>query len=217
MATISRRFLAGFDTAWQIAKISGGGGLLPFFKNICTQQNNLTFHYKFLNTNVIFTAEPANYRAVFATDFKSFELPSTRLAALRPVLGESVFSQNGGAWRHSRGLLRPWFAPRYTSDLEAMEANLQLMLEQLPCSGESTGETDLYLAFGAFAITILWAFSLGRLLHLGHGTKSAQQTRKRWGALSTRGFYYWLLWPSVSGLMSLSCQICSNLLAPKAD
>jgi cytochrome P450 len=156
------RFEAGVDTTWQIISIIiTTGGLLPYFQNLCTQKNTLTFHYKFLNRNVIFTAEPANYRTVFSTDFRSYELPYTRNAALRPVLGESVFNQNGKAWKHSRGLLRPWFAPKYTLDLESTEANLQLMLRQMSRNVESGIEIDLHNSFGGFAVNNTSNFLFG--------------------------------------------------------
>jgi cytochrome P450 len=161
--SISHELFFGLDTTWRRFKATKENRLLPYFQSICTEIGALTYKYQWLDKSVIFTAEPANLRALVATNFKDFELPFERNEALRPLFGEAIFIQNGEAWRHSRSLLRPYFSREHLSTLEAAEQQIKPLLQKLPCSADGWTEvTDLYPLFADFTMNNTSDFLFGR-------------------------------------------------------
>lgn len=161
--SISHKLLFGLDTTRSKFIATKEDRLLPYFQNICSEIGALTYRYQWLDKVVIFTAEPANLRALVATNFKDFELPTERNEALRPLFGEAIFIQNGEAWRHSRSLLRPYFSREHIATLQAAEQQIKLLVDRLPgSSGGWTEATDLHPLFADFAMNNASDFLFGR-------------------------------------------------------
>lgn len=82
------------------------------------EQGTTTFKNNVLGTEQIFTAEPKNMQAMLATQFSDFCLGITRRKNFFPLLGNGIFTQDGKAWEHSRGMMRPQFAREQVQDLD---------------------------------------------------------------------------------------------------
>ncbi|KAK8062505.1 hypothetical protein PG997_014602 [Apiospora hydei] len=55
----------------------------------------------------IITRDPVVIREVLARQFKYFDVGSARAGCVRPLIGDSIFTQDGKPWDHSRKLLAP--------------------------------------------------------------------------------------------------------------
>ena len=66
-----------------------------------------TFQFNVLGQKVMFTSDPKNIQAMLATKFDDFGLGAPRRNNMMPTIGDGIFVQDGKAWEHSRGLLRP--------------------------------------------------------------------------------------------------------------
>ena len=82
-----------------------------------------------LGQRIIFTADPANVKAILATQFDDFGKGETQHEELRPFLGDSIFATDGQQWHDSRQLIRPSFTKTRVSDLECFEAHVQTLFK----------------------------------------------------------------------------------------
>lgn len=67
-----------------------------------------TFQQKVFGRELVTTIEPANVKAILATQFQDFSL-GTRHEQFYPLLGDGIFTLDGAGWSHARALLRPQF------------------------------------------------------------------------------------------------------------
>lgn len=72
-----------------------------------------------LSGTFIVTADPANYKSIFASDFASYGI-GFRRGALLPFVGDGIFAADGAWWKHSRAMLRPIFARDKVSRLHML-------------------------------------------------------------------------------------------------
>lgn len=68
-----------------------------------------TFKERMIGNNLISTIEPANIKALLATQFNDFGL-GIRHAQFYPLLGDGIFTLDGAGWSTMRRLTRPQFA-----------------------------------------------------------------------------------------------------------
>jgi cytochrome P450 len=68
-----------------------------------------TFKEKMIGNNLISTIEPANLKALLATQFTDFGL-GIRHRQFYPLLGDGIFTLDGTGWSAMRALIRPQFA-----------------------------------------------------------------------------------------------------------
>ncbi|KAJ5505026.1 Cytochrome P450 [Penicillium fimorum] len=109
------------------------------------QSYSPTFKARMLNRRLIFTTEPQNIQTILALKFKDFSVGSTRLSAVRPFLGNGIFSVDGSAWEHSRALLRPNFSRTQINDTELYESHIVELIEQIPRDGSTIDLFPLFL------------------------------------------------------------------------
>ncbi|KAB8221050.1 cytochrome P450 [Aspergillus novoparasiticus] len=103
-----------------------------------------TWNQNILGTWHHVTVDPKNMQAMLATQFKDFELGSSRLNLFGPVIGKGIFTTDGKEWQHSRSLLRPQFARGQVANLELEERHVQHLLDRLPVQHDSwTDVVDL--------------------------------------------------------------------------
>ncbi|KAL3441406.1 putative cytochrome P450 alkane hydroxylase [Aspergillus insuetus] len=93
-----------------------------------------TFQLRRLVRTPIFTIEPENIKAILATKFDSFSL-GTRLREFYPLLGDGIFTLDGGGWSHARRLLRPQFKKEQIADIELLESHVSNFLKLIPVDG----------------------------------------------------------------------------------
>ncbi|KAI4092608.1 MAG: hypothetical protein L6R37_007549 [Teloschistes peruensis] len=109
------------------------------------ERNGNTCHFKIAFTNIIFTIEPENLKAILAVNFRDWNIPDRRKAASIPLLGNGIFTTDGSAWQHSRDLLRPNFVRDQVSDLATFEAHFRHLAANIPRDGSTVDMVPLFL------------------------------------------------------------------------
>ncbi|KAL8775618.1 MAG: hypothetical protein Q9209_000114 [Squamulea sp. 1 TL-2023] len=110
------------------------------FRNLaCT-----TFSAKELHLHILFTMEPENIKSILATDFKSYSIGEERKKALRPIIGDGIFTTDGAEWQHSRDILRPCFVRSQIGDKDLFEKHFQHLLHVIPRDGSTVDLQDLF-------------------------------------------------------------------------
>lgn len=123
------------------------------------------------------TFDPENIEAALSTRFdgKSFTMfiiPTklllrdyldyclgSRRGAMFPFLGEGIFTQDGGPWKHSRELLRRPFLKTHYQDLKGFKEPVQTLLTKL---SSSSGIIDLQPLFFQFTLATTTALIFGQ-------------------------------------------------------
>lgn len=158
----------GFDLFFEGFKLSKTGG---FFDRVQERFNRVnggvnTFTQLLLGERVLNTTEPENIKAILATKFKDFELPTRRKNAFVPLMGHGIFTTDGKEWETSRALLRPNFSRSLIGDLDIFESHISKMIDRIPLDGSTVDLQELFfmltLDSGKFetgTFIRLWAFS----------------------------------------------------------
>lgn len=76
-----------------------------------------------------------------------------------PFVGEGIFTQDGGPWRHSRELLRRPFLRTHYQDLKGFQEPVKNLLDKL---SSSTGTIDLQPLFFQFTLATTTALIFGQ-------------------------------------------------------
>lgn len=89
---------------------------------------------------------------------KDFELGSRR-GALRPFIGEGIFTQDGIQWKHSRELLRRPFLKTHYQNLQSFDEPLNSLVASL---ASSDGVVDLQPLFFRFTLATTISLIFGQ-------------------------------------------------------
>jgi hypothetical protein len=139
--------LFGLDLFLENVRFTKTGGIwistAQRYSNINNGVN--TFSSLLLGETLIKTAEPENIKAVLATHFKDFELPTRQEEYFQPVFGRGIFSTDGKEWEASRMLLRPNFVRNQIADLRTFEKHVGRLMERIPRGGETVDLQSLFL------------------------------------------------------------------------
>lgn len=87
------------------------------------------------------TDEPENVRAIMGgpDGHENWLIAGPRLYGLLPALGSnSIFTTNGGAWFHSRSVIRPSFVRDQIADLEVFGKHVGNLIERIRGLGGET-------------------------------------------------------------------------------
>lgn len=76
-----------------------------------------------------------------------------------PLLGDGIFTQDGKAWKHSREMLRPQFAPQQYQNLDMFREHVDNLIACIPDEG---GDLDLQPLFFRFTLDVTSAFLFGK-------------------------------------------------------
>ncbi|KAL8645771.1 MAG: hypothetical protein Q9226_007150 [Calogaya cf. arnoldii] len=112
---------------------------VPYRLLDCTTFSATQLHLQFL-----VTIDPENIKSILATDFKSYSVGEQRKQALRPFLGDGIFTTDGADWQHSRDMLRPCFTRTQIGDQELFEKHFQHLLREIPRDGSTVDLQDLF-------------------------------------------------------------------------
>ncbi|KUJ09796.1 putative cytochrome P450 [Mollisia scopiformis] len=134
----------GFDLFAENLRLSKTGGVLDIIVDRYARLNTNTFSQLLLGERFINTSEPENVKALLATQFKDFALPSRRKAALGPIFGHGIFTTDGAAWENSRSLLRPNFVRSQIGDLETFEHHVSHLIAKIPRDGSTVDLQPLF-------------------------------------------------------------------------
>ncbi|KUJ19970.1 cytochrome P450 [Mollisia scopiformis] len=108
--------------------------LLAFFTKHFDQLSP-TAEVKILGGIGFVTQDPENIEAILSTHFEDFHL-GPRSMAMRAMIGEGIFTQDGAAWKHSREVLRRQFARMQYQNQKDFREHLDHLIERLnTCSG----------------------------------------------------------------------------------
>ncbi|KAK2042629.1 cytochrome P450 [Colletotrichum somersetense] len=138
---VSTKLPFGIDVVWRaVTTVRNGGDILDDCIGAGYAANGTTFSRPGLfGPTEIYTIDPANIKAVLATNFNDFDLGKRRIKQFKPLLGHSIFTADGPFWEHSRALFRPQFSRDHINDLEKTEAAVQALFRALPLVGRSEG------------------------------------------------------------------------------
>ena len=103
-----------------------------------------TFQLNLMGTKVIATVEPENLKTILSIKFKEFGLGERRRTALVPLLGYGIFTTDGGAWQHSREMLRPNFTRSQVGDLDTFERHISHLIQAIPRDGSTVDLSELF-------------------------------------------------------------------------
>jgi len=103
-----------------------------------------TFEARMLGRTVVNTIEPRNIQALLATQFNDFGLGDRRIAAFEPLLGHSIFTTDGDAWKHFRAMLRPSFGKQQVGCTDLLETHVGNMLHLIPRDGSTVDLQQLF-------------------------------------------------------------------------
>ena len=106
-----------------------------------------TIRAKVMLTYIYHTAEPENVKTILATKFNDWNLPDIQKRALIPLLGQGIFTSDGAAWQHSRGLLRPNFINTQVRNFNMFESHIQHFLKAIPHDGSTFDLQDLFFRY----------------------------------------------------------------------
>jgi cytochrome P450 len=108
---------------------------------------------------ILLTAEPGQIKAMLATQFDQFGKGERFRRIWSPFLGESIFATDNAKWHANRKLLRPMFNKERLSDLKIFERHTQILLSQLPSSGQTV---DMGKKFNDLTMDVITDFLMGR-------------------------------------------------------
>jgi cytochrome P450 len=156
------RLPLGIDWIWRSLKADKRHGVLNLTIRRFRGLGTTTFRASVLGTETIFTADEKNIQAILATQFKDFDIGPVRRANFSPLLGNGIFTQDGGSWQHSRSMIRPQFARDQVSDLDLEEHHIQNLMHVLrPVSGQWTNQVDLQELFFRLTLDTATEFLFG--------------------------------------------------------
>ena len=106
------------------------------------ESSHYTCEGRILGMRFVFTADPANVKAVLATQFDDFGKGQHFHDEMEPFLGDSIFTTDGAQWHSSRQLIRPSFTRDRVSDLHCFEAHVQTLFRAMANGGPLNGESQ---------------------------------------------------------------------------
>ncbi|KAK7959659.1 uncharacterized protein PG986_004513 [Apiospora aurea] len=111
----------------------------------------------------IITRDPVVIREVLARQFKHFDVGSARAGCVRPLIGDSIFTQDGKPWDHSRKLLAPLIRRPTLSPFEIFEQHFQAFASDLEGRAGEDGAILVDLKAPLFDLTfsVITEFLLG--------------------------------------------------------
>lgn len=142
--TLLARYPFGIEMFLEEMKNIKAHTLLANYQKRFQQLDTTTFFATLLGLPFYFTTEPENIKTILATDFKSYSVGEERKKALRPILGDGIFTTDGSAWQHSRDLLRPCFVRSQLGDIDLFEKHFQNLLRAIPRDGTTVNLQDLF-------------------------------------------------------------------------
>nr|Q12587.1 RecName: Full=Cytochrome P450 52C2; AltName: Full=Alkane-inducible P450-ALK6-A; AltName: Full=CYPLIIC2 [Candida maltosa]BAA02212.1 n-alkane inducible cytochrome P-450 [Candida maltosa] len=152
----------GFDMFFKdTAEMTKNGGLHKKLQQMLESLQTTTFRSRMLTGSQIVTMEPENERTMCSSAHMKDWTIGYRPFALKPLLGDGIFSSEGESWKHSRIMLRPIFAKEHIKQITAMEPYMLLLIEIIKSSSANEGPVDLQPLFHAFTIDYASDFLFG--------------------------------------------------------
>ncbi|KAF7548372.1 hypothetical protein G7Z17_g7095 [Cylindrodendrum hubeiense] len=133
----------GLDNLFKTVRATINHENLEFWRNtLLLPVNSWTSEARVLNMRIIFTADPANLKAILATQFGDYGKGKPFHAEWKDFLGDSIFTTDGHQWHASRQLIRPQFTRDRVSDLHCFESHMQTFFRAIANGGPLDGENQ---------------------------------------------------------------------------
>lgn len=120
----------GFKIVYLMMKMQQEGELPDYIYDRFHTNNINTLRCYTAGSEIISTREPENIKAVLGTQFNDFVL-GIRHKQFNILLGEGIFTLDGGGWKHSRAMLRPQFAREQVGHVELLEPHIQALARNI--------------------------------------------------------------------------------------
>ncbi|KAF2123013.1 cytochrome P450 [Lophiotrema nucula] len=163
---ITSSFLTGIQHKWK--RLNQRGDMFNDYMNRVFQENGPTHEIKNTwtgETKAVYTIAPENVKTMLSTKFSDYHRPRTMPNALNPVMGQGVFTSNGEAWAHSRGLVRAQFSGKRVRDVSKLGKHMQNAFDTIESNkiGKDswTEETEILLVFNRFTLDSATEFMFG--------------------------------------------------------
>jgi cytochrome P450 len=124
-----------------------------------------------LGSEILFTVDPENIRAILATQFSEYGKGETFGELTKGFLGNGVFATDGETWHTGRQLVRTQFTRDRVSDLHCFETHVQNLITVIENGGPPDAATaltagpgktvDISDAFFKLAFDVTTEFLLG--------------------------------------------------------
>ena len=122
-----------------------------------------TFQSNLFGRTEVFTAEPQNLQAIFATNFENFGVEPMRPFVFEPLIGKGIMSTDGAYWAHSRAFLQPVFSKTQLADYSTLEIHVARLINLIP---KDRSIIDLQPLFAKLALDSSSEFLFGESLGL---------------------------------------------------
>ena len=171
-ATLSRDPFFGLDSVYRMLR-----SVKENRRNLSLKEQLDTYGYTFQSNlfgkTEVFSADPQNLQAVFATDFRSFGVQPMRLFVFEPLIGKGIMTMDGSHWAASRALLQPIFTRTQITDLSTFNTHVTRLIDLIPKDGSTV---DLQPLFARLALDSASEFLFGESLQLlsSHPSRDAQ-------------------------------------------
>ncbi|KUJ13745.1 cytochrome P450 alkane hydroxylase [Mollisia scopiformis] len=149
----------GIDKPLQVLAAGKEGRVLHYFRSLVAEAGN-TFEWTVLGSRVWGTQDPENIKAVLSTREKYFS-HEVRREVLCTLIGDSIFTQDGASWRHSRALLKPSFFQKHCTNSTLFEEHVDNLIARIRC--DST--VDLQPFFFSLTLDVTSAFIFGKSVY----------------------------------------------------
>ena len=125
-----------------------------------------TARAQILDYELFVTRDPENIKAVLGKQASDFDTGVFRGKNFEPLLGKGIFTSQGEAWKHSRGMVRQQFSREQISDLDLEERHVQAILNVLKVGEDGwTKLPDLEPLFFRFTLDTITEFLYGYSVH----------------------------------------------------
>ncbi|KAH6684679.1 N-alkane-inducible cytochrome P450 [Halenospora varia] len=153
----------GLDVLWRNFTNWKRHNLLPELTSRYQKYGN-TYSIIIGGQQVLSTIEPENLKAILSTSFTSYDFGPVRTEALKPLLGDSIFTLSGPRWQHSRAMIRPNLIKDQFVDAEmsTFEKHLGRLLSNIPRDGS---KIDLQPMFFSYTLSAALEILTGQDIH----------------------------------------------------
>lgn len=147
----------GLDRVEQIIRADNENRLMALFLSHF-RLTGTTISHKFLWSRSLGTIEPRNLEALLKSQSHDWSL--AHRAAMKPLLGNGIFTLSGSEWKRARDFLRPHLHPRHYDSLTVFREPFRALMSRVPDSGV----VDLQPLLFEFSLDVASEFFLGGLL-----------------------------------------------------
>ncbi|KAI1469085.1 cytochrome P450 monooxygenase [Daldinia caldariorum] len=154
---LANRWPLGIDLLTRTLVASDESRVMEFFLDNFRKFGN-TYRQVIGWNESLMTIDSAAIEAILSTNSKDWGL-GFRRTIFSPLFGDSIFIQEGSAWKHSRDILRPHFYHRNYESLDILRPHVDNLLQVI--TGAATDVIDLEPLFFHLTLDLTTEFLFG--------------------------------------------------------